>query len=79
MTQGDRWSQEVSIDPDVQGGTPVIRGTRVPVSVLVEAVAAGDEIGTVAQAYRVTEEQVRAALEYAAHVIRGERAIALPG
>jgi len=72
------WTDSVSIDPDVQGGAPVIRGTRVPVAVLVEAVAAGDTLGEVASAYRVTEEQVRSALAYAAELVKGERTIALP-
>ena len=78
MSTAGNWDEQVTVDPGVQGGAPVIRGTRVPVSVLVEAVAAGDDIGEVAAAYRVSPEQVRAALAYAAHVIRGERSIALP-
>ena len=68
----------MTIDPGIQGGAPVIRGTRVPVSVLLDAVAAGDSVDDVALAYRVTAEQVRAALAYAAELVRGERTIALP-
>lgn len=74
----ESWDEAVTIDPEVQGGTPVIRGTRVPVSVLVEAVAAGDGIDEVARQYRVTSDQVRAALAYAADLVKGERTIALP-
>jgi uncharacterized protein (DUF433 family) len=36
------WEDEIRIDPLVQGGKPVIRGTRVPVEVVVQAIAAGD-------------------------------------
>jgi uncharacterized protein (DUF433 family) len=71
------WRAEIVIDAKVQGGAPVIRGTRVPVAVLVESVAAGDDISEVARAYRVTEEQVRLALAYAAELLRGERTFAL--
>jgi uncharacterized protein (DUF433 family) len=72
------WSQHIVIDPSIQAGAPVIRATRVPVAVIVEAVAAGDDVPAVARAYRVTEEEVRAALAYAAEVVRSERAVALP-
>jgi uncharacterized protein (DUF433 family) len=71
------WSETIVIDPEIQGGAPVVRGTRVPVSVLVEAVAAGDTVDEAASAYRVTVDQVRAALGYAAELVRGERTIAL--
>jgi uncharacterized protein (DUF433 family) len=55
------WEHEVAIDPTIQGGAPVIRGTRVPVNVRVMAVAAGDDVADVAEAYHVSEAQVRAA------------------
>ena len=71
-------AEQIAIDPDVQGGAPVIRGTRVPVAVLVESCAAGDDIAEVARAYRVTEQQVRLALGYAADLVRGERTLAIP-
>ncbi len=73
------WEHEIAIDARIQGGKPVIAGTRVPVEVLVFAIASGDGVAQVAAAYRVTEAQVRAALAYAAHVVASERAVALPG
>lgn len=69
---------EVVIDANVQGGKPVLRGTRVTVDAVVRALAAGDDVGTVARDYRLTEEQVRAALAYAAEILGTERAVALP-
>ncbi len=74
-----KWAEAIALDPAVQGGKPVIRGTRVPVEVLVSAVGSGDDIGEVAQQYRVSEAQVRAAISYAAELVRSERALALPG
>lgn len=71
-------ANEVVIDAHVQGGKPVLRGTRVPVDVVVRALAAGDDVATVARSYRLTAEQVRAALAYAADILGTERAIALP-
>ena len=76
MNTGD-FFDDIVVDPEVQGGTPVIRGTRVPIAVLLESMAAGDEATAIATAYEVSIEQVRAALRYAAHIIRSERYVAL--
>jgi uncharacterized protein (DUF433 family) len=62
----------ISVDPEVRFGKPVIAGTRVPVSVIVGAVAAGDSWSEVAQQYGITEEDVRAALTYAAQRLEEE-------
>ena len=56
----------VVIDPEIQGGHAVLRGTRVPVFVLVKALANRATISEVSKAYGVTEKDVRSALAYAA-------------
>ena len=35
------WEDRIAIDADVMGGKPVIKGTRVPVQVIVGALAGG--------------------------------------
>jgi uncharacterized protein (DUF433 family) len=62
----------ISVDPEVRFGKPVIAGSRVPVSVIVGAIAAGDSWGEVAEQYGITEEDVRAALAYAAQRLEEE-------
>jgi len=62
----------VSVDPEIQSGKPVIEGTRVPVSVIVGAVAAGNSIETIVREYRVSPEDVLAALSYAAKLLEEE-------
>lgn len=62
----------VSVDPEIQFGKPVIEGTRVPVSVVVGAVAAGDSIESIAREYGITAEDIRAALSYAAKILDEE-------
>jgi uncharacterized protein (DUF433 family) len=69
----------IVVDPNLQGGRPVIRGTRVPIYVLVDAIAAGDSIRETAEAYEVSQADVRAALKYAASLVEEERLVALPG
>ena len=60
----DQLSAIVSSDPDVQGGTPVFRGTRVPVRSLFDHIEAGDSIDDFLDGFRtVTREQVIALLE----------------
>ena len=59
------WQKRIAIDPEVMGGKPVIKGTRVPVQVIVGSLAGGDSLPDVCKSYRVTEEDVRAALAHA--------------
>jgi uncharacterized protein (DUF433 family) len=58
----------IEVNPDVRFGKPCVAGTRVDVAVLVGAIAAGETPQTVAEEYRLSEEQVQAALRYAAHL-----------
>jgi uncharacterized protein (DUF433 family) len=62
----------VAVDPMVRFGKPVIEGTRVPVSVIVGAAAAGDAWKEIAQEYGITEEDIRAALAYVANRLEEE-------
>ncbi len=67
----------VSIDPAVCHGKPVIKGTRVPVSAILGAIAGGDPIPQIAVDYGVAEEDVRAAVAYANDIVRREEHYAL--
>ena len=58
----------VSMDPDIRFGKPCLSGTRIDVATIVGAFAAGESADTVAAAYDLSLEQVRAALAYVAHV-----------
>ena len=56
----------ISADARILSGQPVIEGTSVAVSLVVCEVAAGKTIQDIAQKHRVSVEDGRAALEYAA-------------
>jgi len=56
----------VHSDPEIQGGTPVFVGTRVPVKNLFDYLEAGDTLDDFLQSFpSVTREQAVAALELA--------------
>lgn len=59
----------IIVDPQIRFGKSVIKGTRVPVHVLIAKVAGGMMPEQVADEYGVTLEDVRAALAYAAKVL----------
>ncbi len=57
----------ITLDPQVMGGKPCIRGMRVTVGTLVGLIAAGHTIEDVLDAYSYLEEaDIREALAYAA-------------
>jgi uncharacterized protein (DUF433 family) len=57
------------MDPDVHHGTPVISGTRVPVSIVVGSLGGGMSQDDVIREYGVTREDIEAALAYAADIV----------
>ncbi len=58
----------ISMDPNVRFGKACIKGTRVDVATILGALAAGESVEAVQEAYQLTREQVMNALRYAAHV-----------
>jgi uncharacterized protein (DUF433 family) len=62
----------IVVDPNVRHGKPVIKGTRVPVELLIGKLAGGMTAAEVADEYGVTDADMRAALGYAAQVLASE-------
>ena len=57
----------ITVDPEVMGGKPCIRGMRVTVGMLVGLVASGHSTVEILEAYPYLEEEdIREALTYAA-------------
>ncbi len=72
------WQERISINPNICHGMACIRGTRIPVSVVLDNIAAGFERSEILQSYpTLTLEDIQAALAYAAELAQ-ERVIALP-
>ena len=62
----------IEIDPDVGFGRPCIRGTRVPLDVLLSRLAAGMAEVDVAREYGIEVDDVRSALLWAARRVAEE-------
>ena len=71
-------NERIVIDPRIQHGKPVIRGTRVPVARIVGGLAGGMTFEEVQKEYGVAPEDIRAALEFATQIIEQEEHHALP-
>ena len=60
-------------NPAVMMGKPVITGTRIPVELIIEKLAAGETTQQILKAHpRLTEEAIRAALAFAVEVLRSD-------
>lgn len=61
------WRDRISVDPRIHHGKPCIKGTRVPVSVIVGSVADGDTPEQIVRSWpQLTAEDITAALRFAA-------------
>jgi uncharacterized protein (DUF433 family) len=74
MAKTNTNSQErIVINPDVMVGKPVIRGTRIPVELVLKHLAQNPDLEELFAAYpHITLEDVKACLAYAQAVIEGE-------
>jgi len=70
----------VVLDPKIMVGKPIIRGTRIPVELLVRMVAQGiPEVEILREYPRLQLEDIQAALLYAARVIANEDVFPIGG
>jgi uncharacterized protein (DUF433 family) len=76
MTATDR----IEINPAVMMGKPVIRGTRIPVELILRKLAEGAIEADLLDAYpHLTADDLRAALAYAADTLAHEETLILEG
>ena len=60
------WPERIVADPDILAGKPVIRGTRIPVELILELLASGQSVATILNNYPgLTQEDILAALSFA--------------
>jgi len=62
-------SDRIVIDANIHHGAPVIAGSRVPVALLVGSLAGGMTRSEISKEYNVADDDISAALTYAAELI----------
>lgn len=62
----------ITVDPKIKFGKPIIAGTRIPVELIIGKIAGGMDLTEVAKEYDLTDNQIRAALKYAAEIVSSE-------
>ena len=71
-------NERIQIDSAICHGKPVIRGTRVPVAIVLGSLAGGMSYEDVAKEYELSVDDIRAALSYASELVEEEQHHALP-
>jgi uncharacterized protein (DUF433 family) len=71
-------SDRIVIDPNICHGKPVIRGTRVPVTIVVGSLAGGMTFEEIQREYDLTTEDIRAALKFVGDLAEQESFHPLP-
>ena len=70
--------ERIDVNSKVMLGKPVIRGTRIPVELVLRKLGEGATVEDLLDAYpRLTPEDIRAALTYASRVLSREETIPL--
>ncbi len=70
--------ERIVADPGVMLGKPCIKGTRITVELLLRKLASGRSAGEVLEAYpQLVEDDLRAALSFAADYLRDETILAV--
>jgi uncharacterized protein (DUF433 family) len=72
-TQRTQHENRITADPKILGGKPVVRGTRIAVSLVLEELAHNPDIKEVLDAHPdLTRADVQACLAYAKAMVTGE-------
>ena len=66
-------NERIVIDPQICHGKPVIRGTRTPVTVILDALAGGDTFEMIQSDYDITAADIRACIAFASKEIKDIR------
>ncbi|MFN8012137.1 MAG: DUF433 domain-containing protein [Holophagaceae bacterium] len=73
------WQARITLDPDILGGKPTVRGTRLSVEFLLELMAGGMPEAEILEGYpQLAREDLQACLAYAAFALKSEKIYPIP-
>ncbi len=71
------WRDHIHSDPEILGGKPVIKGTRISVELVLEYFSDGASIADIIAAYpHISEAGIRGAMAFAHDMIAEEKTLA---
>ncbi len=63
----------ITSDPDILGGKPVIKGTRISVEFILELIVSGGSVSQIAEVYpHLSVEAIQQAVSFAAYNLRND-------
>ena len=66
-----RGQEHIVIDPDLHHGDPCVKGTRIPVTIIIGSLADGMTLKDILAAYpQLTRTDIHAVLAYAGDILR---------
>ena len=66
-------NERIVIDPAICHGKPVLRGTRMPVALVMGSLAGGMSFEEVENEYGLSRDDIRAALKFAGELVEQEQ------
>ena len=64
-----KMNERITSDPQVCGGEPCVKGTRIPVRIILSHIASGEDYSIILKQFpRIQIEDIMACLEYAAYL-----------
>ena len=79
IEQKRRYADRIVQDPDILVGKPVVKGTRIPVELVLAKLAANPDVAELFVDYpRLTREDVQACLAYAEELVQQQEKVTKP-
>ena len=80
MKNTQNYTERIIVDPKILAGKPVIKGTRVPVELVLQYLANDPDIKSILAAFpHLTVEDIKACLSYAQELVEEEQELSIPG
>lgn len=72
------FEKRIISDPNICSGKPCIKGTRIPVHIIIDLLASGESFSGIKKAYPgISDIDIKACLKYAALLAEEEAGVAL--
>ena len=76
VVQSPLVAKGIEVNPRILAGKPIVKGTRIPVYLVLDLIASGYTFQKIVEAYpSLTVEDVKAAVEYAASLLKNSETI----